>query len=98
MYIWEFLAAPGKAEDFARVYGPEGDWVRLFRRAPGYIKSELHRDAANPRRFITIDYWESEAAWNEFKVEYTADYEDLDVKCEEFTVRESQLGRFTRVG
>jgi heme-degrading monooxygenase HmoA len=95
--MWEFLAAPGKSEDFARVYGAEGAWVRLFRRAPGYLKSELYRDAADPRRFITIDYWESEAAWNDFRQRYADEFEDLDVKCEEYTVRESQLGRFKPV-
>jgi quinol monooxygenase YgiN len=93
-YIWEFLAAPDMADEFARVYGPQGNWVQLFRRAKGYIRSELYRDGANPRRFVTIDHWESEAAWEAFRSEFSDEYEELDVQCEKLTVRETQLGRF----
>lgn len=97
MYAWEFLAAPGKLAEFRRAYGPEGDWVRLFRRAPGYIRSELYQDQANPQRFITVDYWESKAACDAFRVHYQHEFEDLDVRCEEFTVKEREIGRFTPV-
>ena len=97
LYAWEFLAAPGKAAEFKRVYGPEGDWVQLFRRAAGYIRSELYQDAANPQRFVTVDYWESEAACQEFRRRYAHEFEDLDVRCEEFTVKEREIGRFLPV-
>lgn len=96
-YIWEFLAAPDQEGEFARVYGPQGSWVQLFRRARGYLHSELYRDQANPRRFITVDHWESEAAWQAFQSEFSDEYEELDVECERLTVREVQLGRFEPV-
>ncbi|HEX2667469.1 MAG TPA: antibiotic biosynthesis monooxygenase family protein [Gammaproteobacteria bacterium] len=96
--VWEFLAAPGKVEEFKRLYGPEGDWVQLFRRAPGYIRSELHQDQANPQRFVTVDYWESQAAGDAFRKQFLHDYEDLDVRCEQYTVKERELGRFTPLG
>ncbi|MGE5624106.1 MAG: putative quinol monooxygenase [Bacillota bacterium] len=94
MYAWEFLAAPGKIAEFRQAYGPDGDWVRLFRRAQGYVRSELHQDGANPQRFVTLDYWESEAACEEFRRRHVHDYEDLDVRCEQFTLKEREIGRF----
>lgn len=96
--VWEFLAAPGKLTEFKRTYGPEGDWVRLFRRAPGYLHSELHQDQANPQRFITIDYWESEEASQGFRQKFLHEYEDLDVHCEQYTVKEREIGRFRPMG
>src|SRR5215472_16354783 len=32
--LWEFEVKPGCDERFATVYGPEGDWVQLFRSHP----------------------------------------------------------------
>ncbi|HEV2111821.1 MAG TPA: antibiotic biosynthesis monooxygenase [Gammaproteobacteria bacterium] len=96
-YVWELQAAPGKTADFKRAYGPDGTWVQFFRRAPGYIRSELYADCANPQRFITVDYWESEAACKAFRERYTHEFEDLDVSCEAFTVWEREIGKFTPI-
>ena len=52
--VWRYAAAPGAEARFAEIYGPEGDWARLFRRAPGYVRTELLRDAEGG--FATIDY------------------------------------------
>lgn len=98
VYVWEFLAAPGSEENFKRIYGADGDWVRLFRRAPGYIDSELLQDGLNPQRFMTVDRWESEAAWQAFREKFLQEYEDLDVICEQVTVREREIGRFRPIG
>jgi heme-degrading monooxygenase HmoA len=97
IYAWEFTAAPDKLEEFKRVYGAEGDWVKLFRRASGYIRSELIQDQANPARFVTVDYWESEDAWRAFRDKFLHEYENLDVVCEQVTIREREIGRFKPV-
>ena len=94
MYAWEYLVPPDKRGIFERFYGPAGDWVQLFRRAPGYIRTELHRDRSNPQRFLTIDYWESYDTWQEFRRRYAEEFEDLDAKCEEITSREIEIGKF----
>ena len=94
LYIWEYLVPPAKTRTFERLYGPEGNWVQLFRRAPGYLRTELHRDRSNPQRFVTIDYWESYDAWQAFRRQFAQEFEALDAKCEEFTNRESEIGKF----
>lgn len=94
IYIWEFVAAPGKAVEFMDIYGTEGAWVKLFRRAPGYLRSELIQDSTDPQRFVTADHWESEEAWRAFREKFRHEYEDLDVLCEQVTVKEREIGRF----
>ena len=94
LYIWEYLVPPSQASTFERFYGPAGDWVELFRCAPGYLRTELHRDRSNPQRFVTIDYWESYDALQAFRRQFAEEFEALDEKCEEFTSRESEIGKF----
>ena len=96
-YLWEYLVAPGQVGAFQRAYGPSGEWVRLFRRSPGYIRTELYRDRSNPRRFVTIDHWESQAAWEAFRSRFADEFSALDAKCEQWTASEAEIGRFEPV-
>jgi heme-degrading monooxygenase HmoA len=97
VYLWEFLVAPDSVAAFERAYGPSGDWVLLFRRATGYLRSELYRDLLDRQRFVSVDYWESRAAWEEFRARFAAEFEALDARCEALTLRETELGRFEPV-
>ena len=97
VYIWEFIVAPEQRDAFERTYGPSGDWVQLFRRATGYLRTELHRDRSQPQRFITIDYWESKEAWEAFRTRFAHEFEALDGKCAAWTTHEAEIGRFEPV-
>jgi len=39
-----------------------------------------------------MDSWESRAAYEEFREKLAAEYEELDAKCDEFTVNERIIG------
>lgn len=91
MYIWEYVVSPDHVGAFENAYGPDGEWVQLFRRTPGYGRTELHRDRADGRRFITIDYWESESAWQAFRAKFAAEFEALDTRCEMLTLQSVRL-------
>ena len=79
--VWDYRVRPGLQAAFRRIYGPDGDWARLFRRAPGFVRTELCHDSAHPDHFLAIDYWESQAAWQAFHSRYAADYDALDERC-----------------
>lgn len=97
MYIWEFIVAPEHASVFEQTYGSSGEWVKLFRKAPGYIRTELHRDRVKPQRYITIDYWESQEAWESFRSRFSEEFASLDAKCKRWTRSETEIGRFVPV-
>ena len=80
--LWEFAVLPARQAEFESHYGPEGDWVRLFRRGTGYLGSELLQDRANPQRYLTIDRWESLEAWRAFRRHFAEEYERLDREFE----------------
>jgi hypothetical protein len=94
MYLWEYRVRAECVPAFLRAYGAEGDWVRLFRQAPGYLRTELHRDLGDPARFVTIDYWESREALETFHGLVSVEWERLDARCAEWTLYERELGRF----
>ncbi len=95
--IWEFTVEPARRAEFESHYGPEGDWAGLFRRAPGYLGSELLQDRADPLRYLTVDRWESLEAWRAFRSRFAAEYERLDRQFEGLASREAPLGEYTTV-
>jgi heme-degrading monooxygenase HmoA len=93
-YLWEFLVASDRIEEFKRHYGPAGTWVALFRQSPGYIETLLLQDSANPRRFITVDRWESRDAYESFESRFSREYAAIDEVCQHLTARETPLGQY----
>lgn len=96
-YIWEYLVKEEFTSEFERAYGPDGDWVKLFSRAEDYIKTELQQDISNPLRYITIDYWKSKEARDNFRKQFAKEFEELDKRCEELTVKEVFIGDFETI-
>jgi len=92
--LWAFTVPASRQAEFESHYGPDGTWVRLFRRADGYFGSELLRDRSDPLRYLTIDRWESSEAWQAFRRQFGAEYERLDRELEGLAARESPLGEY----
>jgi heme-degrading monooxygenase HmoA len=95
---WRFLPAPGAEQEFVRVYGPDGEWARLFRQGTGYLGTELRHPDADSAEYVTIDRWESEVAWEAFRRWHAEAYEALDRRCEGLTVQESPVDDGERGG
>lgn len=93
--VWEFRIRPDQGAEFERAYGSDGDWVRLFRRAEGYVGTMLLRDAVDGQRYLTIDRWRSEGEYKEFLRRYGVEYAELDARCAGLTVNERSLGTFS---
>jgi heme-degrading monooxygenase HmoA len=93
--VWEFLAAPGREAEFERAYGPDGDWARLFSRDPGWLGTDLLHDRGNPRRFLTIDRWTSEQAYQAFTRQHQAEYGQIDERMAPLCAAETRVGVFS---
>jgi heme-degrading monooxygenase HmoA len=97
LIIWEFYVREGRESRFEQIYGPEGDWARLFSRSREYRGTQLSRDSRNSRRYVTLDFWSSDNAYHEFRQQYQAEYQAMDRNCEELTEREAEIGTFLGV-
>ena len=94
LYIWAYEVAPENRDEFRDLYGPTGRWVALFRQAHGYVDTQLLVDLDEDGRFVTIDRWESKAAFDVFRSEFAEEFDALDAHGESLTLTEVLLGEF----
>ena len=94
VYIWEYIVKAEKKSEFERVYGPDGEWVKLFKQSVGYLGTELHRDTSNTQRYLTVDYWISKKDRDNFREKFAEEFTKLDKQCESLTEMENFLGDF----
>ena len=92
--VWEFQVRPRMRKSFEKAYGARGAWVNLFRRDPAYIRTEMMHDTRDPSRYLTVDFWKSEAAYEAFRKKRKEDYQRIDDFCEQITEAEREVGRF----
>jgi len=93
-YVWEYEVPAEVESEFIRHYAADGTWVRLFRRASGYLGTELYRDRQRAGRYFTVDHLLDEAAYREFRRTFAAEFEALDRTCAGLTRREAHLGDY----
>ena len=95
--LWEYEVKPSGEERFEKAYGPEGEWVRLFRSDPSYRETRLVRDAIRTATYITLDFWNSREAYENFMATHKAEYHALDAAGEELTATERRIGWYERI-
>ncbi len=92
--IWKFAAKPGLEKKFEEAYGAHGVWAEFFRRGQGYLETELLRDMEAPGHYMTIDRWDSKAAYEAFRSRFAAEYSAIDRRCEALTQSETEIGAY----
>jgi len=93
--VWEFRVRSGMQKQFEEAYGCHGEWVGLFHQDPAYIRSELIQDVCEASRYLTLDFWASEAGYRAFRESRNDEYKSIDAKCERMTETEREVGRFS---
>jgi len=93
--IWEFRVRSGMQKRFEEAYGSHGQWVGLFEQDPAYIRTDLIQDVREASRYLTLDFWASEAAYEAFRESRKDEYKGIDAGCEQMTEAEREVGRFS---
>ena len=94
--LWRFEVSPDIEARFVAAYKSDGDWARLFATAPGFIRTELWREADGS--YVTADQWESAEAYERFQAGSGDAYRQLDAELEDIAGIETFLGAFELVG
>ncbi len=92
--IWQYKIKSNKKNEFEKLYGPDGDWVKLFQKFSSYIKTELIKDLHNNDCYLTLDYWKSKEAYYRFKENAKEEFSEIDKKGEKLTLEEKHMGEF----
>ena len=95
--LWEFEVKPGCEERFEMVYGPDGDWAKLFRSDSHYHQTRLVQDTFRRGVYMTMDFWDSREAYEVFLEEHSTEYAELEAVGEALTVKERRVGWFEMV-
>jgi heme-degrading monooxygenase HmoA len=95
--LWEFEVKPGREERFEKVYGPAGDWARLFRSDANYRETRLLRDPFRPAIYFTLDFWNSRQGYEKFLAEHGVEYKTLDEASKGLTAKERRIGWYQLV-
>jgi heme-degrading monooxygenase HmoA len=93
--VWEFVVKEEARGQFELAYGPGGAWSKLFARSPGFRGTTLLRDTKNPRRYLTIDFWETGAQREQALAERKAEYSSLDAALGDWTESRAEVGIFS---
>ena len=93
--IWKFQPKRGFEKEFEEAYNAKGAWAQFFKNDKGYIRTELLHDNNDHDRYLTIDYWTSQEAYEAFRKQHADEYKAIDLKCESLTAHEAHVGSFT---
>jgi heme-degrading monooxygenase HmoA len=93
--VWEFVVKDEARGQFELAYGPGGAWSKLFARCPGFRGTAVLRDTKNPRRYLTIDLWETGAQWEQALAESRTEYSDLEAALGEWIESKTEVGIFS---
>jgi len=92
--VWEFVVKEEARGQFELAYGPGGAWSKLFARYPGFRGATLLRDTKNPRRYLTIEFWDTGAQREQMLAERKAEYSNLDAALGDWTESKTEVGIF----
>jgi heme-degrading monooxygenase HmoA len=92
--VCEFVVKEEARGQFELAYGPGGAWSKLFAQCPGFRGSTLLRGTENPRRYLTINLWDTEAQREQALAERQVEYAALDVAFGDWTESRTEVGVF----
>ena len=92
--VWLFQPAPGRESEFAAAYSGNGVWARLFERADGFVGTRLLAPEESGDPWLTLDEWESRAAFDRFQDDHGEAYRTLDEELAGLTADERFIGAF----
>lgn len=95
--VWQFEVREGNREEFERIYGPAGEWARLFGRAHGFVETLLIRAVDEPSRYLTVDRWQTRDDWLNFHHAFADEYRLLDERTAGLAHRDTPLGDFDEI-
>ncbi len=91
--VWEVIVKEDARGQFELAYGPGSAWGELFAGRPGFRGITLLRDVNRPRRYLTIELWES-AADREQAIAEGAAYAALEAALAGWAESRVEVGTF----
>jgi heme-degrading monooxygenase HmoA len=92
--VCEYVVKEEARGQFELAFGPGGAWSKLCAGSPGFRGTTVLRNTKNPRQYLTIDLWDTEAQREQMLAERKAEYADLDAAFGDWTESRTEVGVF----
>lgn len=93
--VREFKVEPGNETTFESAFDPRtGSRARLFAASDAFLGSELLRGDADTTRFLAVERWRSQRAYERFGISHSEDFERLEREAAEMTSSQRLVGDF----
>jgi len=96
--VWEFVVKREFREQFELGYGPGGVWSRLFADSGGFRGITVLRDTKDPRRYLTIEVWDTQAQRAQALAEHTVVYAQLEADLDRWVDSKNEVGIYSVLG
>jgi hypothetical protein len=93
--VWQFDIHPGKAVEFERLYGADGDWTKLSRRSRSFLGSSFLKDIAHDDRYLLVEYWSEMVVYERHLAAFQGTVTDLERQRERYVRHIEPLGVFS---
>jgi heme-degrading monooxygenase HmoA len=95
--LWMYEVSTDMRARFEQVYGPSGEWARLFAQADGFVEVVLARADDATNTYVTIDRWRDRQAYEDFQRRFAQSYQELNASLSELSTNQVRIGSFSRV-
>lgn len=92
--VWQFEVQPGRADDFERLHGADGDWTKISRRSRSFLGSSFLKELANPRRYLLVEYWSEMFVYEKHLADFSDQMEELKSRRADMVVETIAAGVF----
>ncbi len=77
---WQFEVKKGQEALFARLVGADGPWHALARRSRSVLGSTFLRDAAQPTRYLLVEYWSEMLVYEKHQADFADEIRQLEAE------------------
>ena len=92
--VSDFVVKEEVQGQFELIFGPGGAWSKLFGMCPGFRGTTLFRDTENPRRYLTIDIWDTVIQREQALVEHRTEFSTLEAALIDLIESKTEVGIF----
>lgn len=93
--VWQFDIDPGKAAEFERLYGADGEWTKLSRRSRSFLGSSFLKDIAHEDRYLLVEYWSEMVIYERHMAAFKTAVAGLERQRDRYVRRIEPLGVFS---
>ena len=92
--VWELEIHPGKADEFERFYGADGEWTNVSRRSRSFLGASFLKDISREDRYVLVEYWSEMLVYERHLASYDSAIKVLEQERNRYVRRIEPLGVF----